>query len=314
MKSQILFFILALSTKNATARSILISKDRSLNIMFKVGEYDEDEAKSVTGFLRDAGFKVDIKGLVRARNDRTASLQGKLSEIEGKVETFEQCQRFLSALRTAIEKGATEETFRDLFLDEVNPNWKDNMEKIRENNDSPEDLDEEALRDITRSVAECIVAMDFADNVLEINGINFGEPINGLLDDPIVSVPVNPDDYDTDDPMLRRRLDVDLVKMHEILIDEFYAPLFRDVDEDFQDEYFDEYVKIRALGILIEDLMDEPETGEMDIEEFADMCMVDLGDWDVISIDASLVAEEIARSLEKNGIIKMKGDTIKWKA
>jgi len=53
--------------------------------MFKVGEYFEDEAKSIASYLRDAGFKVDIKGLVVARTDFTASLQGKMSEMkEGK--------------------------------------------------------------------------------------------------------------------------------------------------------------------------------------------------------------------------------------
>jgi hypothetical protein len=34
----------------------------------------------------------------------------------------------------------------------------------------------------------------------------------------------------------------------------------------------------------------------------------------VLSIDGSQVAEEIARSLEKKGILKMKGNMIKWKA
>jgi hypothetical protein len=33
----------------------------------------------------------------------------------------------------------------------------------------------------------------------------------------------------------------------------------------------------------------------------------------VMSIDGSLVAEEIARSLEKSEMLKMKGNTIKWK-
>jgi len=32
-----------------------------------------------------------------------------------------------------------------------------------------------------------------------------------------------------------------------------------------------------------------------------------------MSIDGSEVAEEIARSLEKNGMLKMKGNSIKWK-
>ena len=32
--------------------------------MFKVGEYYESEIKAVSSYLKDAGFKVDIKGLV----------------------------------------------------------------------------------------------------------------------------------------------------------------------------------------------------------------------------------------------------------
>ena len=46
----------------------------------------------------------------------------------------------------------------------------------------------------------------------------------------------------------------------------------------------------------------------------ADLCMIDIGGKDVLSIDGSQVAEEIARSLEKKGILKMKGNMIKWKA
>ena len=33
----------------------------------------------------------------------------------------------------------------------------------------------------------------------------------------------------------------------------------------------------------------------------------------MLDIDGSLAAEELARSLEKNGIIKAKGDIIKWR-
>jgi predicted ribosome quality control (RQC) complex YloA/Tae2 family protein len=84
--------------------------------MFKVGEYYEDEAKSIAGYLRDAGFKVDIKGLVQARTDITASLQGRHSELKGKIDAFERYERFLAAIKSAVEKGATQESFRDLFL------------------------------------------------------------------------------------------------------------------------------------------------------------------------------------------------------
>ena len=69
-----------------------------------------------------------------------------------------------------------------------------------------------------------------------------------------------------------------------------------------------------ALAKVIKSLVEQPAKGKMDIEDFADRCVVDLGDRNVLSIDASLVAEEIARSLEKKGILKMKGNTIKWTA
>ena len=53
---------------------------------------------------------------------------------------------------------------------------------------------------------------------------------------------------------------------------------------------------------------------KMDIEDFAERCILDVGSRFTMSVDASLVAEEIARSLEKRGMLKIKGNTIKWKA
>ncbi len=113
--------------------------------------------------------------------------------------------------------------------------------------------------------------------------------------------------------MLRERLDVDLAKEYEISIDESSTPLFRDIDEEFQEEYYHEYQMIMALGVVVENLIEESGKGKMDIEDFAAMCILDVGDKFTVSVDASLVAEEIARSLEKRGIVKMKGNTIKWK-
>ena len=98
--------------------------------MFKVGEYYEDEAKTVANYLKDAGFKVDIRGLVLARTDFSASLQGKLSVVKEKTEIAER-EQYLSALKNALEKGATSETFEDLFLEEVVPGWKESVAKFR---------------------------------------------------------------------------------------------------------------------------------------------------------------------------------------
>lgn len=85
--------------------------------MFKVGEYYEDEARSVASYLRDAGFKVDIKGLVVARTDFTASLQGRISEMKERGKLIVKHENFLSVIKASAEKATTEEGFRDHFPD-----------------------------------------------------------------------------------------------------------------------------------------------------------------------------------------------------
>lgn len=281
--------------------------------MFKLGEYYEDEAKFIAGYLKDVGFKVEIKGSAEASIDITASIQGRLSELKGKIEILDKFERFLAALKAVVEKASTEESFGELFLTELDPGWKDKRDQFNRIQELGEEVDEETRQNLTRSMAEWIVSTDFVEKVIENNDIKLGEPVEGRLDDPILSIPVNPDDYE-DDPMLRKRIDVNLTKIYEVYLDEFYTSLFREIDDDFQEEYYREYLKIMSLGLLIDGLVEEPSKGKIDIEEFADRCVLEVGDKDVLSIDGSLAAEEIARSLEKNGILKMKGDTIKWKA
>jgi len=52
----------------------------------------------------------------------------------------------------------------------------------------------------------------------------------------------------------------------------------------------------------------------MDMESFRNKCQFAMErKKDILEIDGSEAAEELARSLEKSGIIKVKGDSIKWK-
>jgi len=131
--------------------------------MFKVGEYYEDEAKSVAGYLREAGFKVDMKGLVHARIGISAFLQGKQSELKGKTDVFERYEPFLAAIKPAVEEGTSVESFRDIFLTKLDPSWKDKRGKFKELQDSSEDVDEDVEQEIIKSVAEWIVATNFAE-------------------------------------------------------------------------------------------------------------------------------------------------------
>lgn len=310
-------------------------------IMFKVGEFYEDEAKTVAAYLKDAGLKVDIRGFVVTRTEYLASFRGKLSElkeklsgVEGMPELIEKRERYLSAMKAALEKGAVDETFRDIYLNELIPNWNEKLEKFRAPRDPPKEMnegsvevgeisgdadeisgeaDEEVQDDLLETMIESIVSIDFAEKVMDLNELEFGSPVGNLLDDPVISLPADPDDCGSDDPLVYQRMEVNLGKMYEITIDEFSASLFDKIDEDFQEEFSREFLAIRSMGLVSMGVINAAEKGKMDIEEFADLCNFESGDRWHMSIDGSLVAEEIARSFEKMGMLKMKGNTIKWK-
>ena len=221
----------------------------------------------------------------------------------------------MAAIKAVAENADSRESFIDLMLTELDPNWKTVKDHVVTECEEGGEIDEDARVANIRSVAEYALAIEFANNLLELNSINPGEPMNGRLDDPVLSIPISRlEELPEDDPALRERVDVDFQKKYELNIYEFSAPLFREIDEDFGELFHNEYMKIMALGLLIENLIEGTEKGRMDIEDFADRCVIDIGGKNVLSIDGSQVAEEIARSLEKKGILKMKGNMIKWKA
>ncbi|HQI54352.1 MAG TPA: hypothetical protein PLM15_02985 [Methanothrix soehngenii] len=280
--------------------------------MFKLGEYYEEEATRVANYLRDAGFKVDVKGLVTAQSEFVAFLQGKASELRERGKISDKHEKFIFAMKAALEKASDDKELMDLYLTELDPDWRTKRERMNEKD--LEEADEKTRDELFESLAYSIVALDFAKDLYNLNDIKPGEPIGDLLDDPVINIHLKSQEADPEDPLLNERLEVDLEKMYVVSIDESSSALFRDIDEDFQENYYQEYQLITALGLVVEDLLECPEKGKMDIEDFAERCILDVGSRFTVSVDASLVAEEIARSLEKRGMLKIKGNTIKWKA
>ena len=280
--------------------------------MFKLGEYYEEEATRVANYLRDAGFKVDVKGLVTAQSEFVAFLQGKASELRERNRILERHEKFISAMKAVLEKASNDEELMDLYLAELDPDWRTKRERMNEKD--LEEADEKTRDELFESLAYSIVALDFAKDLYNLNDIKPGEPIGDLLDDPVINIHLKSQEADPEDPLLNERLEEDLEKMYVVSIDESSSALFRDIDEDYQKNYYQEYQLITALGLVVEDLLECPERGKMDIEDFAERCILDVGSRFTVSVDASLVAEEIARSLEKRGMLKIKGNTIKWKA
>lgn len=293
--------------------------------MFKLGEYCEDEAKTIVKYLRDAKIKIEQKTYLCATTETADFIEGRLSDLKTVVKGIETYERYLAVLKTTLSKKPNPDDFRDLFLTELDPGWVTRNEKFAEIIDNQSELPDEGratdsdkpddkLEDLDfKGIAAWVVAFDFALAVLSRNDIEPGEDVGDRLDDPILRIRVNEEDY-KDSDLLRSTVSVFLEKRSELFVDELTTPLFEDLDEDFEVDYPEEYLRIMALGLLITDMVEEPSPGKIDMQAFSDRCILEMEkDGDLLIVDGAESAEDIARVLEKNGIIKLKGETIKWR-
>ncbi|MCK9565871.1 MAG: hypothetical protein M0Q43_07475, partial [Methanothrix sp.] len=158
-------------------------------------------------------------------------------------------------------------------------------------------------------------ARTFSDMVIALNDIKIGEPIENKLDDPVLEITVDPDDYENRQEKMKCDIDFYLEKAVNIFVDEFTTPLAIDLNDEFWDEYPSEAQRLKVLGLLIEKLATSPTSRKMDFAEFAEECSMTLKDeGSILNVDGEDVAEELARVLEKSGVVKWKGDKLKWKS
>ncbi len=317
--------------------------------MFKLGEYDRDEAEDVASYLRAAGIRVELRPYLSVNTRGTAYLEGRLSEIREEMEDFEieEYEQYLDALRTVLAAGTSSEEFRDQFWSVLDPAWMDKKDQVKEivegwadpsseggydeekiEEDAEEYCEEDAEADddddddelvteqieLVDDVFNNLLAVLFAENVIQLNELDLDEA-RQLDDDPLISILVDPDEYELDHPLIKTKLSFELYRCFDVYIDEIDAPLIDDIDDEFVDDYSEEHMTIVALGMLVANLFEPPSgSRKVDLDEFKDMCVTksDMDDV-VMEIDGYSVAEQIAKGLEKRGIVKIKGDKIKWK-
>ena len=287
--------------------------------MFKLGEYYEDEARDIADQLKDIGMKVDIRTFTSSHLELFHYLEGRMSEIKGEIdeEKFNRYARYLVALRKVLAEGATSENFREKIQLELDPQMDEKRRQFCEIMGGGLSQEErEAKRQESAGLMEDLLEMSnaesFADMTLERNEINIGEVVGGRLDDPIVRIFA--DDVEDDESKLAKTTTVFTVEPRAaVYIDEFSAIFYEEIDEEFKEEYDEEYARLVFLGKLISELA-EPTSGKIDMEAFSERCEFQLeNSGDLLEINGRRAAEELARSLEKNDIIKVKGDSIKWK-
>jgi len=289
--------------------------------MFLLGEYYEDVARDIADRLKDAGMKVDIRTFTTSHLELFHYLEGRMSVMKGELEekTFQRYERYINALRKVLAEGASPEDFRERLQLEIDPQVNEKRKQFCEIMEG--DLSEEELEARRKNSAglmgdllDVSSAEALVDSVLDRNDIQIGEEVGSKLDDPILRVFDDEEDEDEEESELARTTTIFKVDPRaQIFIDEFSAVLAHDLDDEFEDLYKKEYMRLVLLGKLISEL-EEPSSAKMDMEAFRERCKFEMeNNGDLLEIDGSRAAEELARSLEKNGIIKVKGDSIKWK-
>jgi len=289
--------------------------------MFYLGEYNEAEAKEIRRFLDEAGIRVEQRPSIDVDAGENYSLAGRLSQLKEIIKDLGRYERSLAVLKSVFPRSKTDEEFSELFMNELDSSWVDKKKKLLALQEDSESLTEEE-RDLikenskkwTADIIQSVHSISFAKTVLETNGVKIGESIGDKLDDPFLSIPVDPDDYDPEPENLKRNFRFNFFRAMGIYIDELTVLQAGDLDEKFQDKYSEEFQKLRILGYMMEELVQSHPSQKMDIEEFADLCFIKRENKNgCLFIDGSSVAEELAKVLERGGVLKVKGKSLKWR-
>jgi hypothetical protein len=200
-------------------------------------------------------------------------------------------RRHMDALRKVLAEGATAENYSEKLELELDTLVKEKRKIFGEMIDGAYSDEERAAKssehpDPMSDLLDVSNATSFADMVLEINDIHIGEFLGGRLDDPIMRIFA--DDEDDESSLTRTTTVFAVDPMAEVFVDEFTVIFSEDIDDRFEEDYHEEYARLFFLGKLISELA-EPSSGKVNMEAFAE------------------------RSLEKNGIIKVKGESVKWR-
>lgn len=289
--------------------------------MFYLGEYEEDTAKEIKSYLEQAGLKVELKHCLVMEEETTYLLKDKRSGIKELVKDADQIDRYISALRIVLPQ-ATPENFEDLFLKELDPLMIEKRDKILALSINPESLslqEGESLKfgseEWFNSSLFISRAHTFSRMILSLNDLKIGEPVENKLDDPLLEITVDPEEYDFKPEQMKCDIDFYLEKSVTLFVDEFTTPLANELDDGFWDEYPSEAQNLKVLGLLIEKLAVSPSSRKMDWAQFAGECTLHLEDeTNSLHVHGEEVAEELARVLDKSGVLKVKGDKVKWRS
>ena len=293
--------------------------------MIKLGDYREDEAKQLISYLSKAKIKYDTRVHFIIDHFKTDCLEGRLSELKEVLKDTQRVEQTIKILKSVLGQRPEPGKFKELFLKEYNPLRENEKSQIAEilnkvsgNFQALDENDKNKISQIFLKASDDEQSYYEATSVLHRNKIEIGEEIADRLDDPIVRATRNLKELglERDHPLVRQTVIISAQKEVEVFIDEFSTILASrgDFDAGFFERFPAECSKISVLGSLLSELSNRPSSGKLSMDEFTDKCAKEFDNNGYLIIaDFLEYASDLARILEKNGLIKVKGNSIKWK-
>ncbi len=246
--------------------------------MFLLGEYYEDEARDIADRLKEVGMKVDIRTFTASEMEIFHHLEGRMSVLKCKLKEadYARYERYLKALRKVLAAGAGPEDFGEKFTLELDPQINEKRLQFAEILRADLPLEEreakmKAFAELKADLLDVYDAEDFIDTILNRNDIEIGEVVGSKLDDPILRVIDELEDLEKESELARTTTVFTVEPRAQVFVDEFYAALVEELDDDFEDESQQEFLSLFFLGKLISDLK-EPSPGKVDLEAFRERC------------------------------------------
>ena len=299
---------------------------RHLIIDATLGDYCEDDAKDLIISLRKARVKCDTRINFVIDHFKVDCIEGRLSELREVLKDTQKIEQVIAILKSVLAQRPNPDDFKELFLKEYNPLRENEKSQIAEilnkvsgNFQALDDDDKNKINQIFLKASDEEQSYYEARSILHRNKIEIGEEIAGRLEDPIIRITRDLKELGIarDHPLAKQTVIISAQKRMDVFIDEFSTilALQGNFNHDFFNKFPAECSKISVLGSLLSDLSARPSSGKLSMNEFADRCAKEFDtNGNLMIADFQEYAADLARIIEKNGIVKVKGDSIKWKS
>jgi len=296
-----------------------------LNNMIKLGQYSNDQARCLIADLNKAKIKYDTRIHFMIDHIKLDCLEGRLSELKEVLKDTQKIEKTLTILKSVLSLRPEPDKFKELFFREYNPLRQSEKDQIAEilkkasgNFNALDENDRNCVSQIFLKASDDEQSFYEAKSILSKNKIEIGEEIGGRLDDPIVRITRNLAELGLErgHPLVRQTVIISAQKEIEVFIDELSTilALNGNFDASFFDRFPAECSKISFLGSLLKELANRPSSRKLSMDEFTEKCAKEFdNNGNIIIADFQEYAADLARILEKNGLVKIKGNSIKWK-